>query len=59
MAELRVSKSIILPRVDNIKDPEAKRVIQELFKVIRNMNDDNYNDHTYNFEGRIHALENP
>lgn len=58
MAELRVSKSVILPRVDNIKDPEAKRVIRELCKLIQKINDDNYNDHNY-FEGRIHALENP
>lgn len=58
MAELRVSKNIILPRADNIKDPEAKRVIRELCKVIQKLNDDNYNDINY-FEGRIYALENP
>lgn len=58
MAEMRVSKSIILPRVDNVKDPETKRVIRELLKVIQKLNDDNYDDHNY-FEGRIYALENP
>lgn len=58
MAEMRVSKSIILPRVDNVRDPEAKRVIRELCKVIQKLNDDNYSD-INNFEGRIYALEHP
>ena len=56
MAGLKVSKNIILPRADNVKDPEAKRVIQELFKVIQRMNDDYYND-IVNIEGRVTVLE--
>ena len=53
---IRVSKNIVLPRADSIKDPEAKRVIQEILKVMQRMNDDYYNDIVH-IEGRIAKLE--
>ena len=53
---IRVSKNIVLPRADNIKDPEAKRVIQEILKVMQRMNDDYYNDIVH-IEGRVTKLE--
>ena len=58
MAGLMVSKNVILPKLDNIKDPETKRVMQELFKAIQNMNTSYYNDLIY-LEGRVYALEHP
>jgi len=53
---LQVSKNIILPRADRIKDPEAKRVIQELLRVIQRMNTTYYNDLVH-IEGRVTDLE--
>jgi len=44
---LKVSKSVILPRIDKIQDPEAKRVIQELLRVIQDMNTTYHNDLVY------------
>jgi len=44
---LKVSKSVILPRIDKIQDPEAKRVIQELLRVIQDINANNYSDLVY------------
>lgn len=56
MAGLRVSKNIILPRVDKIQDPEIKRVIQQILKVIQETNANNYSD-LVNHEERITTLE--
>lgn len=53
---LQVSKNVILPRIDNIKDPETKRVIQELLRVIQRMNTTYYND-LASIEGRVTTLE--
>lgn len=56
MAGLRVSKNIILPRVDGIRDPEIKRVIQQILKVIQETNSNNNSDLVH-LEERITALE--
>jgi len=56
MAGLKVSKNIILPRLDRIKDPEVKRVLQQLEKVVQDMNTTYYNDLVH-IEGRVTALE--
>ena len=56
MAGLQVGKNLILPRVDRIQDPEAKRVIQELLRVIQRMNDTYYSDIVW-IEGRVTTLE--
>ena len=53
---LRVSKNLILPRVDRIQDPEVKKVIQELLKVIQETNANNCSD-LANHEERITTLE--
>jgi len=53
-----VSKNVILPKLDNIKDPETKRVMQGLYKTIQGMNTTYYNDLIY-LEGRVYALEHP
>ena len=55
---LRVSKNVILPRPDYIKEVETKKVIQELLRVIQTMNNSYYNDITY-LESRVYALEHP
>ena len=41
---LQVGKNVILPRIDKLQDPETKRVIQELLRVIQDMNSTYYND---------------
>lgn len=42
---LRVGKSLVLPRTDNITDTEIKKVIDELIRVIEDINFTNFNDH--------------
>ena len=44
---LKVSKNIILPSIDRIRDPETRSVLQELIKAIQDMNSTYYNDLTY------------
>lgn len=53
---LRVGKILILPRVNKIKDPETRRVIQRIIKVIQETNANNYSD-LAELEGRIKELE--
>lgn len=53
---LRVGKILILPRTDGIKDPETKRVIEKILRVIQETNANNYNDLVH-LEERIGALE--
>jgi len=53
---LKVSKNVILPRIDKIQDPETKRVIQQLLKIIQDTNSNNYSDLKY-LEERITVLE--
>jgi len=53
---LRVGKILILPRVDKIKDPETKRVIEKISRVIQETNANNYNDLVH-LEKRIKDLE--
>jgi len=53
---LQVSKNLILPRIDKIDDPETKKVIRELLKVIQSMNGTYYND-LVSVEERVVALE--
>ena len=56
MAGLKVGKNLILPRADKIQDPEAKRVIREILKVLQEMNNTYYSDIVY-VEGRVTTLE--
>jgi len=58
MAGLRVSKNVILPRTDKVKDPETKRVIDELLRKLQEMNQVYHNDITY-LESRVYSLEHP
>ncbi len=58
MAGIKVSKNVILPRLDRVKDTEMKKTLEQLFKVIQDMNSNNYNDLTY-LEDRIYTLEHP
>ena len=44
---LRVGKVLVLPRTDRIKDPETKRVIEEVLKIIQEVNANNYSDLVY------------
>ena len=53
---LKVSKNVILPRIDKIQDPETKRVFQQLLKVIQDLNATYYNDLVH-LEGRVKELE--
>jgi len=41
---LKISKTILLPRVDKIKDEEVKRVFQRLLDAIQKMNQTTYGD---------------
>lgn len=53
---LKVGKNLILPKADNIKDPEAKRVIKKILKVLQDMNTTSYSDMIW-VEGRVTDLE--
>jgi len=53
---LQVGKTVILPRLDRIEDPETKRVFQQLLKAVRELNGIYYNDLTH-LEKRIVDLE--
>lgn len=53
---LRTGKTIILPDMERITDPETKRVLMELVRVIRDMNFNSYNDLT-RLQERIEVLE--
>lgn len=44
MAKLKIGKNLILPRLDSIKDPEVKRVLQEILRVLQESNSINYSD---------------
>ena len=56
MGELKTSNKVLLPRVDKIRDPETKKVFQELIKVIQKMNQTTSGDLT-GLDERITALE--
>ena len=53
---LQVGKNVILPRIDKLQYPETKRVIQELLRVIQDMNSTYHND-LLHLEERIAELE--
>jgi len=53
---LKTPKNLLLPRVDNIKDPETKRVIQQMLKIIERMNQVTFGDLS-GHEERITDLE--
>lgn len=53
---LKTSNNILLPRVDEIKDEEVKRVLQQIQKAIQKMNITTYGDLT-GLEERITELE--
>ena len=56
MSELKVNKTIILPDLSNIKDPEAKRIMQSFAAAIEEVNQSLYNAATY-FDEKIEDLE--
>lgn len=56
LKNLKTSKNVILPRLDKIRDPEVKRVFQQLLKVIQKMNITTCGDLT-GLEERITTLE--
>ena len=47
MSELRMNKNIILPSLESIKDPEARRIMQDILNAIQSLNQAVYNDLTY------------
>lgn len=56
MSELKINKSIVLPKIDAIKDPEAKRIMQDILNAIDSLNQTVYNDLTY-MDERVSDLE--
>lgn len=56
MSELKVNKSIVLPKIDAIKDPEVKRVMRDIMNAIQGLNQTVYNDLTY-LDERVGDLE--
>ena len=57
MSELKVNKSIVLPKIGIIKDPEAKRVMQDVLNAIDSLNQTVYNDLTY-LDEKVSDLKN-
>jgi hypothetical protein len=53
---LQVSKNIIFPRVDTIRESETRKFMQDLLKVLQQMNTTYHNDLSH-LEERIKALE--
>jgi len=53
---LKTGKSLILPKIDKIEDLEVKRVIEEILRLIQDVNYKNYSDHAY-LDERIKVLE--
>jgi len=53
---LKTSNKILLPRADSIKDPEIRKVFQQLLNAIQKMNQTTLGDLT-GHEERIVALE--
>lgn len=53
---LKSSGKILLPRLDKIKDPEVRKVFQQMMKAIQGMNVTNYGD-LAGLEERITELE--
>ena len=47
MSELKINKNIILPNLESIKDPNAKRIMQDILNAIDSLNQTVYNDLTY------------
>lgn len=56
MSELKVNKNIILPSLDSIKDPNAKRIMQDICNAIQSLNQTAYNDFTL-LDERVSDLE--
>lgn len=56
MSELKINKNIILPSLNNIKDLESKRVMQEISNAIQGLNQIVYNDLTL-LDERVGDLE--
>ena len=56
MSELKVNKNIVLPDLTNIKDPEAKRIMQNFAAAIEGLNQSLYNAATY-LDERVSDLE--
>lgn len=53
---LKTGKTLIIPKTDRIRDPEVKRVIDEILRIIQDTNYTNYSDHAY-LDERITDLE--
>ena len=51
---LKTPKNLLLPKVDNVKDPEVKRIFQQLINAIQKMNQTTCGDLT-GLEERITA----
>lgn len=56
MKGLKTGKYLILPKIDRIEDTETKRVLEEILKVLQDMNYSDYNDHAY-IDERLKVLE--
>ena len=53
---LKTPKNLLLPKADNIKDQETKKVIQQILKIIEKMNQITFGDLS-GHEERITDLE--
>jgi len=59
MAEfLKIPKSVILPTLENIEDPEVKKALEEYNKIFSELVIAIYSDFSRMHE-RIYELENP
>ena len=56
MSELKINKNIILPSLNEIKDPNAKRIMQDILSAINSLNQTVYNDLTL-LDERVGDLE--
>ena len=56
MSELKINKNIILPSLNEIKDPNAKRIMQDICNAINSLNQTVYNDLTL-LDERVGDLE--
>ena len=53
---LKTPKNLLLPKADNIRDPETKKIIQQMLKIIERMNQVTFGDLS-GHEERITDLE--
>ena len=53
---LKTGKNIILPKIDRIEDSETKKVLEEILRVLQDINYNNYSDHAH-IDERVRVLE--